>query len=163
MDFINYKLNNMENNRYLFFIFLIIIVFSLISSVSASNSLDIDNSNYNTILESNQVINSDNNLNNDDSLKLESSDKYEKDILSVSSVHIIPSDTTNDELQYIFDNSKSGDTIQFNDNVYNNISIVVNKRLNIVSTKNSIVHTSNSLSEKASHSAFTLASLQAGQ
>ena len=127
MDFINYKLNNMENNRYLFFIFLIIIVFSLISSVSASNSLDIDNSNYNTILESNQVINSDNNLNNDDSLKLESSDKYEKDILSVSSVHIIPSDTTNDELQYIFDNSKSGDTIQFNDNVYNNISIVVNK------------------------------------
>ena len=121
MDFINYKHNNMENNQYLFFIFLIIIVFSLISSVSASNSFDIDNSNYNTILESNQVINSDNNLNNDDSLKLESSDKYEKDILSVSSVHIIPSDTTNDELQYIFDNSKSGDTIQFNDNVYNNI------------------------------------------
>ena len=155
MDFINYKLNNMENNRYLFFIFLIIIVFSLISSVSASNSLDIDNSNYNTILESNQVINSDNNLNNDDSLKLESSDKYEKDILSVSSVHIIPSDTTNDELQYIFDNSKSGDTIQFNDNVYNNISIVVNKRLNIVSTKNSIVHTSNSLSEKASQMGLT--------
>ena len=155
MDFINYKLNNMENNRYLFFIFLIIIVFSLISSVSASNSFDIDNSNYNTILESNQVINSDNNLNNDDSLKLESSDKYEKDILSVSSVHIIPSDTTNDELQYIFDNSKSGDTIQFNDNVYNNISIVVNKRLNIVSTKNSIVHTSNSLSEKASQMGLT--------
>ena len=155
MDFINYKHNNMENNQYLFFIFLIIIVFSLISSVSASNSLDIDNSNYNTILESNQVINSDNNLNNDDSLKLESSDKYEKDILSVSSVHIIPSDTTNDELQYIFDNSKSGDTIQFNDNVYNNISIVVNKRLNIVSTKNSIVHTSNSLSEKASQMGLT--------
>ena len=155
MDFINYKLNNMENNRYLFFIFLIIIVFSLISSVSASNSLDIDNSNYNTILESNQVINSDNNLNNDDSLKLESSNKYEKDIISDSSVHIIPSDTTNDELQYIFDNSKSGDTIQFNDNVYNNISIVVNKRLNIVSTKNSIVHTSNSLSEKASQMGLT--------
>ena len=151
----NYKLNNIENNQYLFFIFLIIIVFSLISSVSASNSFDIDNSNYNTILESNQVINSDNNLNNDDSLKLESSDKYEKDILSVSSVHIIPSDTTNDELQYIFDNSKSGDTIQFNDNVYNNISIVVNKRLNIVSTKNSIVHTSNSLSEKASQMGLT--------
>ena len=155
MDFINYKHNNMENNQYLFFIFLIIIVFSLISSVSASNSFDIDNSNYNTILESNKVINSDNNLNNDDSLKLESSDKYEKDILSVSSVHIIPSDTTNDELQYIFDNSKSGDTIQFNDNVYNNISIVVNKRLNIVSTKNSIVHTSNSLSEKASQMGLT--------
>ena len=155
MDFINYKHNNMENNQYLFFIFLIIIVFSLISSVSASNSFDIDNSNYNTILESNKVINSDNNLNNDDSLKLESSNKYEKDILSDSSVHIIPSDTTNDELQYIFDNSKSGDTIQFNDNVYNNISIVVNKRLNIVSTKNSIVHTSNSLSEKASQMGLT--------
>ena len=155
MDFINYKHNNMENNQYLFFIFLIIIVFSLISSVSASNSFDIDNSNYNTILESNQVINSDNNLNNDDSLKLESSNKYEKDIISDSSVHIIPSDTTNDELQYIFDNSKSGDTIQFNDNVYNNISIVVNKRLNIVSTKNSIVHTSNSLSEKASQMGLT--------
>ena len=139
----------LKNNQFLLVIFLIILIFSLISSVSASDSFDMDNSNSNTILQSNEILNSEYVLNKENTLELDTSDKSEKNVISTSSIHKISSDSTNDEIQSIFDNSKSGDTIQFNDREYNNISIVVNKRLNIVSAKSSILHTSGSVSNKA--------------
>lgn len=66
-----------------------------------------------------------------------------------TSVHNIYSDTTNDDIQCIFDNSNNGDTIQFDEKSYDNISIVVNKKLNIISTKNSVIHTINTIPNKA--------------
>ena len=74
---------------------------------------------------------------------------YETNYLTTNSVHNIDSDTTNDDIQSIFDNANSGDTIQFNDKSYENISIVVDKKLNIVSTKDSTIKTSDSTSKKA--------------
>ena len=150
MNSTNNKLNNLKNKHFLFSIFLIILVISLIGSVSASNSLDTDNSNYNTISDSNNVLQSDTVLKSDNSLDSDENCLSEKNVLSSSSPYQISSDSSNDEIQSIFDNAKSGDTIQFNDKEYNNISIVVNKKLNIVSTKNSIIHTSDKKSSKAS-------------
>ena len=149
MDFTNHKLNSLKNNHLLFSIFLIILVISLIGSVSASNSFDTDYSNSNAISDSNNVLKSDIDLNSDNSLSLDEDHLYEKNSLSSTSPYQISSLSTNDEIQSIFDNAKSGDTIRFNDGEYRNISIVVNKKLNIVSTKGSIIHTSDSVSPKA--------------
>ena len=150
MDFIEEKLYNLKNNHILFSIFLIILIFSLISSVSASNSLDTDYSNSNAIIQSDNLLTSDNSYKTDNSLESDNSDESENNVLSTNAVYKISSKATSDEIQSIFDNSNSGDTIQFNDREYNNISIVVNKRLNILSTGNSVIHTSDSISTKAS-------------
>ena len=111
------SINNLKNKPIFVVIFLIILVFALINSVSA--------------MEDDDIIVSETNL------------------LTGNSVHNIASDTTNDDIQSIIDNANSGDTIQFNDKSYDNISIVVNKRLNIVSTKGSTIKTSDSISQKA--------------
>ena len=111
------SINNLKNKPIFVVIFLIILVFALINSVSA--------------MEDDDIIVSETNL------------------LTGNSVHNIASDTTNDDIQSIIDNANSGDTIQFNDKSYNNISIVVNKKLNIVSSKNSKIYTSPSKSKKA--------------
>jgi parallel beta-helix repeat protein len=149
MNFKKDKLDNLKNNHLLFSIFLIILVITLITSVSASDSFDMNEYNSNTILESNNVLNIANDINNDNTLKLQTQDKSEKDVLSTNSVHIISCDASNDRIQSIFDNSKSGDTIEFNDREYHNVSIVVNKKLNIVSKGNSVIHTSDSKSARA--------------
>ena len=112
------KLTNiMKNKGILQIIFLIIIIFTLINSVSATDYND-------------TFINA-------------------KNSISKSTSHNIDSSSTNDEIQNIFDKSNDGDTIKFNNKSYNNISIIVNKKLNIISNTNSIIHTSNSLSPKA--------------
>lgn len=140
---------DLKNSHLIFGIFLIMLIFALVCSVSASKQLDMDNSDYNTITEDNDILTVDeiqkeNMLGSDDSVE------FEDNIISTNSVYNISADATNDEIQSIFDNSKSGDTIQFNDNEYNDISIVVNKKLNIVSTRNSIIYSSDSISPKAS-------------
>lgn len=140
---------DLKNSHLIFGIFLIMLIFALVCSVSASKQLDMDNSDYNTITEDNDILTVDeiqkeNMLGSDDSVE------FEDNIISTNSVYNISADATNDEIQSIFDNSKSGDTIQFNDNEYNDISIVVNKKLNIVSTRNSIIYSSDSISAKAS-------------
>lgn len=148
MDFISNRLDNLKNNHLLIAIFLFILAISLIGSVSASDSFDAD-SNSNAISDSDYILQSDNAV---DSYGSSSS---EKDSLSSSLPYEISSLSTNDEIQSIFDNAKSGDTIRFNDGEYNNISIVVNKKLNIVSTKGSIIHTSDSVSGKAKEMGLT--------
>jgi parallel beta-helix repeat protein len=141
---------NLKNHQLVFGIFLIILIFVLVSSVSASKQLDMDNSDYNTIIEDNGILTFDDQIQKENRIGADDSVEYEDNVISTNSVYNISADATNDEIQSIFDNSKSGDTIQFNDKEYNDISIVVNKKLNIVSTRNSIIHTSDSISAKAS-------------
>ena len=141
---------NLKNHQLVFGIFLIILIFVLVSSVSASKQLDMDNSDYNTIIEDNGILTFDDQIQKENRIGADDSVEYEDNVISTNSVYNISADATNDEIQSIFDNSKSGDTIQFNDKEYNDISIVVNKKLNIVSTRNSIIHTYDSISAKAS-------------
>lgn len=150
MNFIIDKRFFCKNNYIFSSIFIIILVLSIISSVSASNVVDIDNYNSNTIIDEINELSTDNQEKNQHILESVDSIESEKDVLSTNSVYNISSSSTNDEIQSIFDNSKSGDTIQFNDKEYNDISIVVDKRLNIVSTSGSIIHTSESIGAKAS-------------
>lgn len=56
--------------------------------------------------------------------------------------HIITSNLSNDDIQSKFDNANSGDTFEFTDREYKNISLVVDKKLNIISKCNSVVYTS---------------------
>lgn len=138
----NIKFNNLINNRYLFIIFLIFLIFCFISSVSALDNLNNENSNDKILLEETNDLNSDDLILSDNTLKSKEEYVYENNIISNNSVYNISSNMANDDIQIIFDNSKDGDTIQFNDREYGNISIFVNKRLNIVSKENSIIHTS---------------------
>lgn len=124
---------NLKIKHSLYAVFLIILILSLIGSVYSAEVDDADLTSDNTM----EIIE------NDDSLQ------SEKNILSSPSSYNVDSSMTNEEIQTIFDNSKSGDTILFNDKSYNNISIVVDKKLNIVSNKNSKIHTSDSISKKA--------------
>lgn len=143
------KLNNLKNNHFLFLIFLIILIFYLISSVSALNNLNNENYDNPIDLESNNNLNLDDSLLSDNNLKSNIEFESENNISSINSVHNIRSNTSNDDIQFIFDNSKDGDTIQFNDKEYNNISIVVNRKLNIISESNSLIHTSSSINDNA--------------
>lgn len=62
---------------------------------------------------------------------------------------IVTSDLSNEDIQNLFDNANSGTTFEFTDNEYNNISLIVDKKLNIVSKKNSTVYASDSVTDKA--------------
>lgn len=68
---------------------------------------------------------------------------------SGSNYHTISSDLSNDDIQAKFDNAKDGDTFEFTDKEYNDVSLVVNKKLNIISKNNSSIYTSNKISDKA--------------
>ena len=61
----------------------------------------------------------------------------------------IANDISNDEIQSKFDNAKDGDTFVFTDKEYNDISLVVDKKLNILSKNASIVYSSDKLTDKA--------------
>lgn len=63
--------------------------------------------------------------------------------------HIIDSGLSNDDIQIKLDNANDGDTFEFTDKQYWNISLIVNKKLNIISKNNSIVYTSNKITDKA--------------
>ena len=70
-------------------------------------------------------------------------------ILSSGSNHVIPSNLSNEEIQSQFDNADDGDTFEFTDKEYRDISLVVDKKLNIVSKKDSVVYASDEASDKA--------------
>ena len=61
----------------------------------------------------------------------------------------ITSNLSNDEIQSVLDTSLEGDTIEFTDNEYDNISLIVDKKLNIISKKNSVIYSSSKQSIKA--------------
>lgn len=70
-------------------------------------------------------------------------------ILSSGNNYKIVSDLSNEDIQSKFDNAKDGDTFEFTDEKYQDISLIVDKKLNIVSKKNSIVYASDKVSDKA--------------
>ena len=70
-------------------------------------------------------------------------------IASDNSNYQITSDLSNNDIQNMFDNAKDGDTFEFTDNEYKNISLVVDKKINIVSKKSSVVYADNHVSSKA--------------
>ena len=61
----------------------------------------------------------------------------------------IVSDFSNDEIQTIISNANDGDTIIFTSKNYDNISLIIDKQLKIISNKNSTINVNPSLSEKA--------------
>ena len=70
-------------------------------------------------------------------------------ILSDGSNHVVTSDLSNEDIQSQFDNADDGDTFEFTDKEYRDISLVVDKKLNIVSKKSSVVYASDELSDRA--------------
>lgn len=58
---------------------------------------------------------------------------------------IITSDLSNDDIQSKFDNAKDGDTFEFGDGDYNNVSLIINKKLNIISKNNAVLHSSDNI------------------
>ena len=66
-----------------------------------------------------------------------------------TTTHKISSDLSNDQIQSQFDSANDGDTFEFTDKEYKNISLVVDKKLNIVSKKGSVVYASDKVSDKA--------------
>ena len=70
-------------------------------------------------------------------------------ILSSGNNYVVPSDLSNDDIQSQFDNADDGDTFEFTDKEYRDISLVVDKKLNIVSKKSSVVYASDELSDRA--------------
>lgn len=107
------------NKKKLFFlIFLVLLSFTLSLPVYANENLSYTDAGSN--LDSDNIHSQDSNL------------------------HTVYSNLSNDEIQTIFDNSIEGDTIQFMDKSYDNVSIVVEKSLNIVSPNNSIINSGTS-------------------
>ena len=70
-------------------------------------------------------------------------------ILSSGGNHFITSDLSNEDIQSQFDNADDGDTFEFTDPEYQDISLVVDKKLNIISKKDSVVYVSDEVSDKA--------------
>ena len=66
---------------------------------------------------------------------------------TIGSSYQISSDLSNDEIQTMFDNAR--DEFVFTDKEYKNISLVVDKKLNIVSNKNSKIHTLDQITDRA--------------
>ncbi|MBO6110593.1 MAG: adhesin, partial [Methanobrevibacter sp.] len=46
--------------------------------------------------------------------------------------YVVTSDLSNDDIQSMFDNANNGDTFQFTSENYDNISLVIDKQLNIL-------------------------------
>ena len=68
---------------------------------------------------------------------------------SVGNTYQIASNFSNDDIQLMFDGAEDGDTFEFGDGVYENISLVVDKKLNLVLKSNSKVYTSDQITSKA--------------
>ena len=71
---------------------------------------------------------------------------------SPTTTHKVSSDLSNDEIQTVFDSANDGDTIEFTSKEYKNVSLVVDKKLNIVSPKGSVVYSSDKVSDRAKNS-----------
>ncbi|WP_158211966.1 right-handed parallel beta-helix repeat-containing protein [Methanobrevibacter sp. 87.7] len=63
--------------------------------------------------------------------------------------HIVTSNMTNDEIQSVIDNASSGDIVEFNSKKYNNVSLVIDKKLNIISTVKSVLESSHIVTDRA--------------
>lgn len=71
------------------------------------------------------------------------------DIVMGTTIYNVSSDLSNDDIQSMLDNAGQGDTFNFVSKEYKGISLVVDKKVNIISNVNSTVYTSGELSNKA--------------
>lgn len=72
-----------------------------------------------------------------------------EDIVMGTTIYDVSSDLSNDDIQSMLDNAGQGDTFNFVSKEYKGISLVVDKKVNIISNVNSTVYTSGELSNKA--------------
>ena len=64
----------------------------------------------------------------------------------ISAVNItVDSGLQSSAIQKIIDNSKSGDTLTFKGGSYNNVSLIINKKLKILASKNTVLYGNNSM------------------
>ncbi len=70
-------------------------------------------------------------------------------VSSGDSYNIITSNLSNEDIQLKFDNADDGDTFEFTDEKYDNISLIVDKKLNVISKNNSLVYASNQITDRA--------------
>jgi hypothetical protein len=63
--------------------------------------------------------------------------------------YLITSDLSNDEIQTMFNGASNGDTFEFTSKKYDNISLIIDKQLKIVSNKNSTINVDTSLTKQA--------------
>lgn len=70
------------------------------------------------------------------------------DVAVEGTVYDVSSDLSNNDIQSMLDNAGQGDTFNFVSKEYKGISLVVDKKVNIVSNVNSTIYTSGDLSNK---------------
>lgn len=76
--------------------------------------------------------------------------QFSKDDVAVGgTVYDVSSDLSNNDIQSMLDNAGQGDTFNFVSKEYKGISLIVDKKVNIVSNVNSTIYTSGDLSNKA--------------
>lgn len=68
---------------------------------------------------------------------------------NLTSNYRVTANLSNNDIQTVLDNANDGDTLEFADEEYRDISLVVDKKLNIVSSRNSKIYASSGLSDKA--------------
>ena len=88
-------------------------------------------------------------LNDDLGSSLAADEDSNYQITAANSNHRITSNLTNDDIQFMFDNAADGDTFEFTDKEYKNVSLVVDKKLNIISKSNSVIYANNQITDKA--------------
>jgi len=76
-------------------------------------------------------------------------DESNNNLTSQSNSYQVTNELSNDDIQVIFDNANDGDTIQFTSKEYKNLSIVVDKKLNVISSAHSKIYASDSITSKA--------------
>jgi len=77
------------------------------------------------------------------------SDASQVDDSQSNNEYEVTSDLSNENIQSMFDNANDGDTFKFTSEEYNNISLVVDKKLNIISEQKSVVNVYDQVTEKA--------------
>ena len=70
-------------------------------------------------------------------------------LTSQSNSYQITDELSTDDIQVLFDNANDGDTVEFTSKEYSDISLVVDKKLNIVSNTKTKIYVSDSISSKA--------------
>ena len=76
-------------------------------------------------------------------------DEVVNDNLSDGTSYSVTSDLSNDEIQTMINGASDGDTFEFTSKNYDNISLIIDKPLNIISNKNSTINADNSISQNA--------------
>ncbi|MEE0900957.1 MAG: right-handed parallel beta-helix repeat-containing protein [Methanobrevibacter sp.] len=76
-------------------------------------------------------------------------DVINNNLTSQSDSYKVTNELSSDDIQVLFDNAKDGDVFEFTSKEYKNVSLVVDKKLTIVSHADSKIYASDSISSKA--------------